>query len=721
MSLPRRWLNSVVHLFLILLLVGVGMTQAAPLVSAQSDSYNTPSTPLPTDDHTRAQSVLIDISSAIICQLVGIDPLDLKKGCVTLDPVTRSLTYNSPTGSTPQVGGLLGGASTMIGSMYSRPASTGQYVHYLADNFGIGSHTYAATGVGGGNGANATADNQGFSGLASLQSTWVITRNISYLLLTILFIVIGFAIMLRIHIDPRTVMSIQNQIPKIIIAVLLITFSYAIVGILIDSMWFMSYFIINTFATDQADSGNFKNDLILYEYRTGISYGASGDTNRIADVKSVEDDLFSNNKKGTVELARVSDASQATLKAVDDYETGCTGQDCINNLTKAKQSLCQTTAKTPVCAGTEKLSDIFLTLSAYTIYQMKAEKVPDDVIADYLYDDFVSYSTTGVSLASIVENYSDNHSLRNQMTIHLNSNPIVFLNGVLSWGGGITDSNGILGLSRSVSGSLGDVISRTIVATLGLSTQDCQGFSLKFWTWADCATNIIQGTFKYIALIATFMIVLCALLVALFKVWFNLLRAMVYIIIYTVLGPLMIVIGLFPGSPYGFSGWIRALLAHLMVFPVTIFFFVLARIMASNTASNNPHAGSFLPPLIVNTNTFDNFGLLIAFGIILITPEALNWVRAAFKAKPGPVGGVVAAGLGAGRSFSKNITGYPLGKLWRPYNASTGQSTGFLRRALVGVNDMGDQKSGIGFVRRRIVRPIVGSISPNKIGGMSGH
>ena len=47
--------------------------------------------------------------------------------------------------------------------------------------------------------------------------------------------------MLRVRIDPRTVMTIQNQIPKIIIGVVMVTFSFAIAGFLIDLMWTTMY------------------------------------------------------------------------------------------------------------------------------------------------------------------------------------------------------------------------------------------------------------------------------------------------------------------------------------------------------------------------------------------------------------------------------------------------------------------------------------------------
>jgi hypothetical protein len=49
--------------------------------------------------------------------------------------------------------------------------------------------------------------------------------------------------MLRVHIDPRTVMTIENQIPKIIVGILLVTFSFAISGLLIDVMYVAIYLV----------------------------------------------------------------------------------------------------------------------------------------------------------------------------------------------------------------------------------------------------------------------------------------------------------------------------------------------------------------------------------------------------------------------------------------------------------------------------------------------
>ncbi len=83
----------------------------------------------------------------------------------------------------------------------------------------------------------AYAQGVGFSGLAPLLGLWKAFRNIAYTLLAIVMIVIGFMVMFRKKIDPKTVVTVQNALPRVVVTLLLITFSYAIVGLLIDVMY----------------------------------------------------------------------------------------------------------------------------------------------------------------------------------------------------------------------------------------------------------------------------------------------------------------------------------------------------------------------------------------------------------------------------------------------------------------------------------------------------
>lgn len=225
---------------------------ATPKASAQTlpTSYPTPSTyssshinpDVPRNDHTRAQIVIQDVMAAVICQLVGIDPIDPVKGCLGIDPQTRKLGYAKPNINEQnqlKPSGAMGFMTDMIAMTYTKPLGTSEYVSHLANNFGI-KPAIAQEPI------TDTSQGEGFNRFTYLLGLFEMTRNVAYLLLVIFFVIIGLAIMLRVKIDPRTVMTIQNQLPKIVVGILLITFSYAIAGAMVDAMWVGTYFSINT-------------------------------------------------------------------------------------------------------------------------------------------------------------------------------------------------------------------------------------------------------------------------------------------------------------------------------------------------------------------------------------------------------------------------------------------------------------------------------------------
>ena len=202
---------------------------------AQTNQYFAPNTnpDVPRNQHTLVQSVVIETLATGMCLLSGYDVLNPTHQCLGIDPYTSKLGF-APLPKTnegkPIAGGALGGVASMIGSLYTHPpVSSIEYVHYMAGNFGFGEKAYAQAGY------------TGYSNLYDLRLLWRNFRNVAYGIMVIAFVLIGIAVMLRVRIDPRTVMTVQNQIPKIIIGILLITFSYAIAGFMVDLMWFMTY------------------------------------------------------------------------------------------------------------------------------------------------------------------------------------------------------------------------------------------------------------------------------------------------------------------------------------------------------------------------------------------------------------------------------------------------------------------------------------------------
>ena len=69
---------------------------------------------------------------------------------------------------------------------------------------------------------------------SGINQIWTITRNVAYACYVVIMIVIGFMIMFRNKIGGQMMVTLGNSLPKIIISLILVTFSFAIIGIIID-------------------------------------------------------------------------------------------------------------------------------------------------------------------------------------------------------------------------------------------------------------------------------------------------------------------------------------------------------------------------------------------------------------------------------------------------------------------------------------------------------
>lgn len=130
--------------------------------------------------------------------------------------------------------GLLGTQQQIIASILTSPTipSSREYFADIIDNIGLPkiSQTYA--------------QGTGYQALTSFLPFWKVFRNLAYSLYIIMFVVVGIMIMLRTKINAQTVITIQAALPNLLITLLLITFSYAIVGFMIDIMYFLIYFVV---------------------------------------------------------------------------------------------------------------------------------------------------------------------------------------------------------------------------------------------------------------------------------------------------------------------------------------------------------------------------------------------------------------------------------------------------------------------------------------------
>lgn len=125
-----------------------------------------------------------------------------------------------------------------ISALYSNPPASGVgEIKTLASKiFDLGTGTKPAY-----------AQGYGFNSLSTsggVRILWSASRNMAYLIMIILLIASGFLIMFRVKINPQTVVSMQTMIPKLIITMLLVTFSFAAVGLVVDLIYvFIAAFV----------------------------------------------------------------------------------------------------------------------------------------------------------------------------------------------------------------------------------------------------------------------------------------------------------------------------------------------------------------------------------------------------------------------------------------------------------------------------------------------
>ncbi len=119
--------------------------------------------------------------------------------------------------------GALQTTSNLIAGLYRVPPASGVYYAYdVLHRLGV---------------TPAYAQGVGFTGLQPILPIWKAFRNVTYILFTLVFIFMGLAIIFRFKISPQAVITIENALPKIVGALILVTFSYAIAGFMIDLMY----------------------------------------------------------------------------------------------------------------------------------------------------------------------------------------------------------------------------------------------------------------------------------------------------------------------------------------------------------------------------------------------------------------------------------------------------------------------------------------------------
>lgn len=146
---------------------------------------------------------------------------------------------------------VFGFITKLIVMPYANPPASGVYWVYSGlQSAGFLPKTLAAEGI-------------GFAAIHPFADLWKIFRDVSYMVLVLVLITIGFMVMFRMKINPQTVISVENALPKIIVAMILITFSFAIAGFMIDLMYIMIGLIVSVLVKDSTLAAQMKNQYMM--------------------------------------------------------------------------------------------------------------------------------------------------------------------------------------------------------------------------------------------------------------------------------------------------------------------------------------------------------------------------------------------------------------------------------------------------------------------------
>lgn len=168
------------------------------------------------------------------------------------------------TGAIPALTGLMA-------SMYeNKPASTHTFLADLSRSARIV--------------PQAQAQGIGFASLDPIMFVWKTFRNIAYFLFVLIFLATGFMIMFRQKINGQVVVTVEQAIPNIIVALIFVTFSYAIGGLLIDAMYLIMYLIVGLFQQDNSILNSNILKLGLKLLKTGFESGNEAMSNLIEEI-----------------------------------------------------------------------------------------------------------------------------------------------------------------------------------------------------------------------------------------------------------------------------------------------------------------------------------------------------------------------------------------------------------------------------------------------------
>lgn len=238
----------------------------------------------------------------------------------------------------------------------------------------------------------------------------------------------------------------------------------------------------------------------------------------------------------------------------------------------------------------------------------------------------------------------------------------------------------IVGVFKGIqaSGGVGDPVSFTIIdlfSFLFSASASWEGYGLN----KDIISSLVnaagiqnEATRNFVGILGGMtltLIVSIAVLIGCIRLFFELLKSYVIIVLSVVISPLVLMVGAFPGKDV-FWPWLKGIIGNLMAFPTVLLLLIIYIEFTSGTVAQSAGSdlrGGFMPPFLFGSGYngsgagISMIGPILGLAMILAMPEIVKEVKKKLGAGDGGFGTVLSGwaldGLKTGWKGAMGIPG----------------------------------------------------------------
>ena len=155
--------------------------------------------------------------------------------------------------------------------------------------------------------------------------------------------------------------------------------------------------------------------------------------------------------------------------------------------------------------------------------------------------------------------------------------------------------------------------------------------------------GFVSAALGWLSSLSAIMIIGLAILFSVFKIFLELLKSYIAIILQVVFAPVILMVGAIPGQNT-FLSWIKNLTGNLIMWPLTLICLLVNRMLTNSAyVFNDAQIGGFMPPYLLGTGQGAAFPALVGIGILLVIPEIMKEAKKKLGVSDGIMGNLAGA------------------------------------------------------------------------------